>query len=63
MFVQNIFAFINVVFLLFEVLFVAVSFSIPSKDRAQKDKKNELNKLPRYYETSKGALLMEIYQV
>ena len=42
MFIKHLIAFITVPFLLSEVLFVEVSFTMPSKDRARKDKKKGL---------------------
>ena len=47
----NIITFIIVSLLLFEVLFVEFSSAMPSKDRAWKIKKKELNK--SYYEINK----------
>ena len=57
MFIKHLIAFITVTFLLSEVLFVEVSFAMPSKDRARKDKKKGLNK--NYYETNKESLLLD----
>ena len=52
----NIVTFI-IVSLLFEVLFVELSLAMPSKDRARKIKKKELNK--SYYEINKDSLLSD----
>ena len=57
MFDRHPFVFIFVAFALSEVLFVRLNFAMPSKDRAWKDKKKELNKC--YYETNKDTVLLD----
>ena len=55
MLVKHLFALFTIVFVLSEVLFVQVT--MPSKDRARRNKKKEINKL--YYQSNKEDILSD----
>ena len=55
--VKHVFAFVTVVFVLAEVLFIQVSHVMPSKDRVWRNRKKEANKC--YYSANKDTIPLD----